>query len=150
MFFQSDSSRFLFLRILKEEVHAMEVLDHDNLINHTEVAAAEIRNLPKQQVKSGAQFDITVRSVCSRREDTSNICCDVHSVCWQVPTTRTECTKKKYSEVTTEKCNKRQNVLSVCLSFILSFFLCFFTCKQGDKSTCYIKRTVSFCKNWQA
>lgn len=45
-------------------------------ISHIEVAAADIRDLPRQL------------------RDTSNICFDVYSMLQQVPTTRTDCTEK--------------------------------------------------------
>jgi hypothetical protein len=47
----------------------------DGTVNHIEVAAADIRDLPRQL------------------GDTSNICFDVHSMHRLVPTSQTECSE---------------------------------------------------------
>jgi hypothetical protein len=47
---------------VKEKVYAMEVWDCDDLINHNEAAATNVRNLLRQLVTvRGAQLDVSVR-----------------------------------------------------------------------------------------
>jgi hypothetical protein len=129
-FSQSDPLGFYLWGWLQEIVHVTEVWDHDDLIKCTEVAAAEIRNLPRQLVT----IRVSVRCHCEAwvKEQGGHF----EHLMW--------CTFSAHHMI---RMYLKWGTLKWWIKNATReriFFPSFFNSKQGDQLTCYVKKNCFY------